>query len=73
MQQKGIQYCIDRTNLEDNYTRNRIRHHILQTACEDVSANATEHIQEACDKISDAYTLIEDMTRQGWLPVHCKG
>ena len=64
--QKGIQYCIDRTNLEDNYTRNRIRHHILQTACEEVSANATEHIQEACDKISDAYTLIEDMTRQGW-------
>lgn len=63
--QKGIQYCIDRTNLEDNYTRNRIRHHILQTACEEVSANATEHIQEACDKISDAYTLIEDMTRQG--------
>lgn len=64
--QKGIQYCIDRTNLEDNYTRNRIRHHILQTACEEVSANATEHIQEVCDKISDAYTLIEDMTRQGW-------
>ena len=43
--QKGIQYCIDRTNLEDNYTRNRIRHHIPQTACEEVSANATEHIQ----------------------------
>lgn len=64
--QKGIHYCIDRTNLEDNYTRNRIRHHILQTAVTQVSSNATAHIQEACERIGGAYALIEDMTRTGY-------
>ena len=65
LEEKGIHYCIDQTNLEDNYTRNRIRHHILQTACEEISGQATMHIQEACSKIADAYMLIEDMTGQG--------
>lgn len=59
--QKQIDYCIDQTNFEDNYTRNKIRHHILPVADKDISTGAVSHIQEACDKIQEAYQLIDDL------------
>lgn len=64
LKEKEISYCIDKTNLEDNYTRNRIRHHILPVAEEEISRNAIVHIGEACQRIEEAYDLIEDMTKQ---------
>ena len=32
LRERNMPYCIDSTNLEDNYSRNIIRHHILYTA-----------------------------------------
>ena len=63
LREKDISFCIDKTNLEDNYTRNRIRHHILPIANEEISQNAVGHIGEACERISEAYELIEDLTK----------
>jgi len=65
LQERNIHYCIDRTNLEDNYTRNKIRHHILETA-QEISAAAVKHISSACERVSEAYDLIEDMTQQAY-------
>lgn len=64
--EKNITYCIDKSNFEDNYTRNRIRHHILPIACEEVSVGAVSHIKEASDKIAQAYELIELLVKQGY-------
>lgn len=66
LNKNGIKYCIDSTNLEDNYTRNKIRHHILDTAVREVSPAAVGHISEACGRIREAYAFIEDMTRQAY-------
>lgn len=66
LNKNGIRYCIDSTNLEDNYTRNKIRHHILQAAVQEVSSAAVLHISDACGKISEAYSLIDDMTRSAY-------
>lgn len=65
LRDKGISYCIDSTNLEDNYTRNKIRRHILETAVREVSPAAVEHIADACGRVREAYDLIEELTRQG--------
>lgn len=62
LNKNGIRYCIDSTNLEDNYTRNKIRHHILDTAVQEISPAAVLHISDACCRISEAYSLIDDMT-----------
>lgn len=63
LEQNGIKYCIDSTNLEDNYTRNKIRHRILETAVREISPAAVTHINDACGRINEAYSFIGDMTR----------
>lgn len=62
LDKNGIKYCIDSTNLEDNYTRNKIRHHILETAEKEINSAAVSHIYGACIKIEEAYSLIDDLT-----------
>lgn len=62
LRERQIKFCIDSTNLEDNYTRNRIRHHILETVESEISPAAVSHISDACERISEAYELIADLT-----------
>lgn len=66
LRERTIHYCIDSTNLEDNYTRNKIRHHILETAVREISPAAVNHISNACERVSEAYDLIENLTTQGY-------
>lgn len=66
LEQNSVDFCIDSTNLEDNYTRNKIRHHILDTAKSQISPAAISHISNACEKISEAYDLIKNMTDEGF-------
>lgn len=66
LRERNVPYCIDSTNLEDNYSRNMIRHHILDTAVREISAAAVSHISDACERVSEAYDLIADITRQGF-------
>ncbi len=49
LRKKEVPFCIDRTNLEDTYTRNRIRSHILPFAQERICAGAVGHMCEAAD------------------------
>ena len=66
LQGRGIRYCIDSTNLEDNYSRNIIRRHILDTAVNRISPAAVCHISDACERLNEACGLIADLTREGF-------
>ena len=44
---RGQDWCIDFTNEEDTYTRNKIRHHILGYADREINERATEHVAKA--------------------------
>jgi tRNA(Ile)-lysidine synthase len=66
LNERNIRYCIDSTNLEDNYTRNKIRHHILERVQKDISPGAVGNISNACERVSEAYDLIEDMACEGY-------
>ena len=66
LNQRQIKFCIDSTNLEDNYTRNKIRHHILDMASQEISAAAVSHISDACERINEAYDLIHELTKEGY-------
>mgnify|MGYP001127283707 FL=1 len=52
LQGRGIRYCIDSTN--------------LAAAVKEISPAAINHISNACARVSEAYDLIEDITRQGY-------
>ena len=67
--QQGISYCHDRTNDGDDYTRNRIRHHILSYAEEEIVAGATRNIYEAARQIDQTRDFVEQQVESAWREV----
>jgi tRNA(Ile)-lysidine synthase len=72
LNERNISYCIDSTNLGDDYTRNKIRHHILDKAVTDISPAAVSNISNACERINEAYELISDMTKEAFEKTVCR-
>lgn len=60
----GEKWCIDRTNEEDTYTRNRIRHHILPYAEEAVAGGAVANMSRAADILTETADFVSQETRQ---------
>lgn len=46
LKEQGILYVLDSTNLSDDYTRNRIRHHILPAMEREVNGGTVAHLAE---------------------------
>ena len=51
--ERGQEYCTDRTNFEDEYTRNKIRLSILPTAEEAINDKAVEHIAKTAQLLRE--------------------
>ncbi|MBQ9136568.1 MAG: tRNA lysidine(34) synthetase TilS [Lachnospiraceae bacterium] len=62
--EKGINWCIDTTNEEDTYTRNRIRHHILPFAEEEVSGGAVANMGRAADILAETEDFVQKETHK---------
>ena len=60
---KGQTYCIDHTNLEQEYTRNKIRHQVLPQAKE-ICTGAAEHITELAEYAGEVEKLLERLTEE---------
>lgn len=63
LRQKNISFQTDSTNLEDEHTRNRIRHNILPVAQREVNAQAIRHICNTADDIAAADEFITEYAR----------
>ena len=57
-------WCIDITNEEDLYTRNKIRHHILPYAEEQINEKATEHLAQAALQMAELRNYLEIETKK---------
>ncbi len=62
LKRRKVAFCIDSTNEEDAYTRNRIRHHILAYANEHICNNVTAHMGEASEILAEADDYIGRQT-----------
>lgn len=62
LREEGIPYVTDSSNLSDEYTRNRIRHHVLPLLKEAVNPRAAEHMAETAGLLAQAE---EYLSRQG--------
>lgn len=62
LEEKNITFCIDSTNDEDTYTRNRIRHHIIPFAEEQICRNAVAHLCGTADILAETETFVQKQT-----------
>lgn len=65
--QRGLSYCEDSTNGEDAYTRNRIRHHILPYAQQQICQGAVGNMNRAAQELFLANEFVEEKTREALL------
>ena len=54
LMQHGLAFCHDSTNESDDYSRNRIRHHILPYAEAEICHGAVGHMSDLADILSEA-------------------
>lgn len=62
---QGIEYGIDESNLEDDYTRNQIRHHIL----EKMTSSEKEELLKSIQKTNERWGKVQRKTKaflKGW-------
>ena len=54
----GAEWCIDRTNHTDEYTRNRIRRHILPYAKEEICSEADVHLAQEAELLAQTADFV---------------
>ena len=64
LEEKGVDWCQDMTNEADDYTRNRIRHHILPYAEEQVVQGSVTHMSRTAAMLLETEEMLERMTAQ---------
>ena len=62
--QRGIPYCRDATNDEDDYTRNRIRHHILPYAEQNIVKGCVAHMNQTAELLAETEDYLELQTKK---------
>lgn len=58
VKENGLHFCMDKTNLEDTYTRNRIRHRLLPFM-EEINPEVVEAIGRAANDCAEAADFLE--------------
>lgn len=63
---KKIEFRIDSTNNEDTYARNRIRHHIIPLAEEQICRNVTSHLGDTADILAETEAFVQKQTESAY-------
>ncbi|XCP86084.1 tRNA lysidine(34) synthetase TilS [Roseburia hominis] len=66
LEEKKVSYCMDATNLEDTYTRNRIRRNVLPVLTEQVNNRAVEHMNGAIEQLREVWRYLEGQTKEAY-------
>ena len=63
LNEKDQSFCIDSTNLEEEYTRNKIRHRVVPEAV-GICDRAVEHLAETAEYAGEVEKLLERLTEE---------
>ncbi len=64
LEERGIRWCADSTNAGDDYSRNRIRHHILPYAEQAVFGGAVGHMGRTAQLLRETEDYLEMQTEE---------
>ena len=59
LQENGIVYCTDETNLEDHYTRNRLRNHVIPYLEQEINPQTVQHMSETMEQMRAVWAFLE--------------
>lgn len=62
LKQRKIRYCTDETNKSDDYTRNRVRNHVIPYMEEQINSKVVQHIDEAMRQFRQMQEFVESQT-----------
>lgn len=69
LMEQEISWCTDETNLEDDYTRNRLRHQVIPLVEREINSRASEHVVQAGGYLAEAQELVEELAKQ-WMEAY---
>lgn len=64
LQKNHICYCTDKTNFSDDYTRNRIRNHVIQTLEQGVNEKTVAHFAETMERMWELQDYMKEETEK---------
>ncbi|MGN0168071.1 MAG: tRNA lysidine(34) synthetase TilS [Acetatifactor sp.] len=64
LREREICWCTDSTNAGDDYARNRIRHHILSYAEQEIFPGTVEHMGRTADLMAETENYLEEQTTE---------
>ncbi len=64
LKERGQGYCIDKTNLETTYTRNKLRHQVLPFLQNEVNSAAVRHMNETMEQMRELREFVEQETQR---------
>ena len=62
--EKGRNWCIDSTNQENTYTRNKLRNVVLPYAEKEICPQASVHVANAAKELTQINELLDEMTAE---------
>ena len=63
---KGMEYCQDVTNQSDDYSRNKIRHHVIPYAEREICGQAVAHMNETAAQLAEIGDYLELQTEEAF-------
>ncbi len=66
LQEKELQYCHDITNESDDYTRNRVRNHVIPYLECEINSAAVHHIGETSEQLQQLQDFLEQTTQNAF-------
>ena len=63
LRERNLPYVTDSTNLQDEYTRNRIRHHVLPVLESEINEKTVAHMAETSELIGQAEAYFQGKRR----------
>lgn len=64
LDEKGLAYCTDETNAEDNYARNRVRNHVLPYMEENLNERTVAHMDETMSYLRQVQAFLEEQATE---------